>query len=63
MDEIKQKIIELTSVDTFDEAQKIEDDDVFTAKTLTILGSDKIIKYKVMDQDEIYVTEFVLQME
>lgn len=60
---IEDKIIELTNKECVLEAKKISDEAVLASKTLTILGSDKILKYTVIEDEEVYTTEFILKKD
>lgn len=63
MNEVEQKIISLTNEECLIEAKKISDDVVLPSKTLTILGSDKILKYNITDEDENYIVELILKKD
>ena len=63
MNEVEQRITQLTNENCLIEAKKINDDVVLPSKTLTILGSDKILKYTINENEENYTIELVLKKD
>ena len=61
MNNVDEKIISLTNNESYKEALKLPDDNVLSIKTLTILGSDKIVKYSVIDQDKMHSVQFIFK--
>ncbi len=61
MNNIDEKVISLTSKESYLEALKLPDENVLSLKTLTILGSDKIVKYSVIDSDKTHSVQFIFK--